>query len=105
MSHGSMYCNRTAATDFISFQANEVLTKLREDVGKSKFYSILFDSTTDNTVIKQEAVLILYFDPAPAEPQSSDDLEPMVKVRVVSIDREFDELGCPRSTGCIQEIT
>ncbi|CAH3142865.1 unnamed protein product [Pocillopora meandrina] len=62
-----MYCNRTAATESISFQANEVLTKLREDVGESKFYSILFDSTTDNTVIEQEAVIVLYFDPPPAE--------------------------------------
>lgn len=105
MSHGSMYCDRTAATEFISFQANEVLSKLRDDVGKSKFYSIMFDSTTDNTVIKQEAVLVLYFDPAPAEPQSSNDLEPMVKVKMVSIDREFDKFGCPRSTGCNQEIT
>ena len=77
-----MYCNRTAATESISFQANEVLTKLREDVGESKFYSILFDSTTDNTVIEQEAVIVLYFDPPPAEPQSSNELESMVKVKM-----------------------
>ena len=77
-----VYCNRMAATEFISFQANEVLTELTEDIVESKFYSILFDSTTDNTVTEQEAVFVLYFDPAPEKPQLSGDFEPMVKVKI-----------------------
>ena len=82
VSHGMVYCNRTAATEFISFQANEVVTKLTEDIVESKFYSILFDSTTDNTVTEQEALFVLYFDPAPGKPQLSGDFEPMVKVKI-----------------------
>lgn len=82
MSHGSVYSNRTAATEFISFQSKEVLTQLSRDVLKSKFYSILFDSTTDKTVSEQEAVFVLYFDPDPTEPQLSGDREPMVKVKL-----------------------
>lgn len=82
VSHGTVYCTRTAATEFMSFQANEVLTKLTEDVAQSKFYSIMFDSTTDTSVTEQEAVFVLYFDPTPAEPQLSGDSEPMVKVKM-----------------------
>jgi len=54
----------------MSYQANEVLTKLTEDVAQSKFYSI------------REAVFVLYFDPTPAEPQLSGNSEPMVKVKM-----------------------
>ena len=71
--HGSTYSNRAAATEFISFQSKEVLTQLSRDVLKSKFYSILFDSTTDKTVSEQEAVFVLYFEPDPREPQLSGD--------------------------------
>ena len=67
--HGSTYSNRAAATEFISFQSKEVLTQLSRDVLKSKFYSILFYSTTDKTVSEQEAVFVLYFEPDPTEPQ------------------------------------
>ena len=59
-----------------------MLTQLSRDVLKSKFYSILFDSTTDKTVSEQEAVFVLYFEPDPAEPQLSGDHEPMVKVKL-----------------------
>ena len=79
--HGTLYSNRTAATEFISFQSNEVLTKLSKDISQSKFYSILFDSATDNAVAEQEAVFVLYFDPAPNEPKLSNDSEPMTKVK------------------------
>ena len=80
--HGSTYSNRAAATEFISFQSEEVLTQLSRDVLKSKFYSILFDSTTDKTVSEQEAVFVLYFEPDPTEPQLSGDHEPMVHVKL-----------------------
>ena len=71
-----------AATEFISFQSKEVLTQLSRDVLKSKFYSILFDSTTDKTVSEQEAVFVLYFEPDPREPRLSGDHEPMVHVKL-----------------------
>ena len=80
--HGSTYSNRAAATEFISFQSKEVLTQLSRDVLKSKFYSILFDSTTDKTVSEQEAVFVLYFERDPTEPQLSGDHEPMVHVKL-----------------------
>ena len=66
----------------MSFHANEVLTKLTEDVAQSKFYSIMFDSTTESSVTEQEAVFVLYFDPTSAEPQLSGKSEPMVKVKM-----------------------
>lgn len=81
VSHDSVYSNRTAATEFISFQAKEVLEKLTEDVAQARFYSIMFDGTTDNTVIEQEAVFVLYFDPAPAKPLTGENSGPMVKVK------------------------
>ena len=64
------------------FQSKEVLTQLSRDVLKSKFYSILFDSTTDKTVSEQEAVFVLYFEPDPREPRLSGDHEPMVHVKL-----------------------
>ena len=79
--HGTVYSNGTAVTEFISFQPNEVLTKLSKDISQSKFHSVLFDSTTDNAVAEQEAVFVLYFDPAPNEPELSNDSERMVKVK------------------------
>jgi len=65
-----------AAAEFISFQANEVVTKLAENIVQSKFYSVMFDSTTDSTVTEQEAVFVLYFDPSPGEAMLSGDFEP-----------------------------
>ncbi|XP_074626738.1 zinc finger protein 862-like [Acropora palmata] len=59
-----------------------MLTQLSRDVLKSKFYSILFDSTTDKTVSEQEAEFVLYFEPDPTEPQLSGDHEPMVHVKL-----------------------
>ena len=79
--HGTVYSNRAAVTEFISFQANEVLTKLSKDISQSKFHSVLFDSTTDNAVAEQEAVFVLYFDPPPNEPKLRNDSELMIKVK------------------------
>jgi len=36
---------------------------LSKDIAKTKFYSILFDGTTDSSITKQEATFVLYFDP------------------------------------------
>lgn len=88
MSHGTLYCNRTAATEFMSFQANKVLTKLTNDVAQSNFYSIMFESTTDSSVTEQEAVFVLYFHPTPAKLQLSGNSEPMVKVKMGFLSKE-----------------
>lgn len=80
--HTQVYNNRTAATEFISFQADELVTELSKDIVKSKFYSILFDGTTDRSVTEQEAVFVLHFDPDPVNPELSDKGAPMVKVKM-----------------------
>ena len=80
--HSSTYRNRISATEFVSFQAKEVLNQLQKDFNEAKFYSILFNGTTDTTVTEQEEVFVLYFDPEPAEPQLNNNQEPMVKVKM-----------------------
>lgn len=80
--HLQVYNNRTAATEFISFQTDELVTELSKDIVKSKFYSILFDGTTDCSVTEQEAVFVLHFDPDPVNPELSDKQAPMVKVKM-----------------------
>lgn len=44
---GSTHNNRTAAQEFVSFQADQLKQELSKDLAKAKFYSILFDGTTD----------------------------------------------------------
>lgn len=86
--HSSVYSNRTAATEFISYQAKELQTELSKDIAKSNFYSIMFDGTTDKSVTEQEAVFALYFDLDPVEPELSDKGAPMVKVKMGFISLE-----------------
>lgn len=61
--HGKSYSNCLAAKDFLAFQAKEIRQDLCDSVRNSKFFSILFDGTTDNAVVEQEAVFVLYFNP------------------------------------------
>lgn len=63
--HSSSYSNRTAATNFISYQADQLKSQLAKDIANSKFYSVIFDGTTDCAVVEQEAVFAIYFDPDP----------------------------------------
>ena len=60
---GSTHNNRTAAREFLPFQAGELKEELSKDITKAKFYSILFDGTIDSSVTEQEAIFVLYFDP------------------------------------------
>ena len=60
---GSTHNSRTAAREFLSFQADQLKRELSRDLAKAKFYSILFDGTTDCSVTEQEAIFVLYFDP------------------------------------------
>ena len=52
---GSTHNNRTAAREFLSFQTGELKQELSKDITQAKFYSILFDGTTDSSVTEQEA--------------------------------------------------
>ena len=60
---GSTHNNRTAACEFLSFQAGKLKQELSKDIAKAKFYSMLFDGTTDSSVTEQEAIFVLYFNP------------------------------------------
>ena len=83
VSHGSTYSNRTAATNFISYQSDQLKSQLSKDIANAKFYSVIFDGTTDCAVIEQEAVFAIYFDPDPDNSEDTDaDKDPMVKVQM-----------------------
>ena len=83
---GSTHNNRTAAREFLSFQAGELKQELSKDITKAKFYSILFDGTTDSSVTEQEAIFVLYFDPD-GEPTANinQESEIAVKTRFLSL--------------------
>jgi len=53
---------------------------LSKDIAKTKFYSILFDGTTDSSITKQEATFVLYFDPD-GEPTDNINQEPEIAVK------------------------
>ena len=82
VSHDSTYCNRTAATNFISYQSDHLKSQLSKDIANAKFFSVIFDGTTDCAVVEQEAVFAIYFDPDPNIDDASTDQEPMVKVQM-----------------------
>jgi len=75
---GSTHNNRAAAREFLSFQAGELK--------QAKFYSILFNGTTDSSVTEQEAIFVLYFDPD-GEPTDNinQESEIAVKTRYLSL--------------------
>lgn len=66
---------------FLSFQAGELKEVLSKDIAKAKFYSILFDGTTDSSVTEQEAIFVLYFDPN-GEPADNISNEPEIAVKM-----------------------
>ena len=82
--HSSPYSNRTAATNFISYQSDVLKSQLAKDIANAKFFSVLFDGTTDCAVVEQEAVFAIYFNPDPDLNDSTvnDGQEPMVKVQM-----------------------
>ena len=77
---GSTHNNRTAAREFLSFQAGELKEALSKEIAEAKFYSILFDGTTDSSVTEQEAIFVLYFDPD-GEPADNISNEPEIAVK------------------------
>ena len=81
---GSTHNSRTAAREFLSFQADQLTKELSRDLAKAKFYSILFDETTDCSVTEQEAIFVLYFDGEPAD-NNKNDPEIAVKTRYLSL--------------------
>ena len=84
VSHGSSYSNRTAATNFISYQSDQLKSQLSKDIANAKFFSVIFDGTTDCAVVEQEAVFAIYFDPDPDldDASANDGQEPKVKVQM-----------------------
>ncbi|CAB4040910.1 Hypothetical predicted protein, partial [Paramuricea clavata] len=82
--HGSSYSNRTAATNFISYQSDQLKSQLSKDIANAKFFSVIFDGTTDCAVVEQEAVFAIYFDPDPDldDASANDGQEPKVKVQM-----------------------
>lgn len=84
VSHSSSYSNRTAATNFISYQSDQLKSQLAKDIANAKFFSVIFDGTTDCAVVEQEAVFAIYFDPDPDldDAPANDSQEPMVKVQM-----------------------
>ena len=67
---------------------------LSKDITKEKFYSILFDGTTDSSVTEQEAIFVLYFDPD-GEPTNNINQEPEIAVmtRYLSLKTALADTG------------
>ena len=82
--HSSCYSNRTAATNFISYQSDQLKSQLAKDIANAKFFSVIFDGTTYSAVVEQEAVFAIYFNPDPnlSDATANDGQEPMVKVQM-----------------------
>ncbi|CAB3979843.1 zinc finger 862-like [Paramuricea clavata] len=60
---GDVYNNRKQCGEFIDVNAQFIAHQLNEDLTKAKFYSVLTDGSTDNSVTEKEVVYVLYFDP------------------------------------------
>ena len=57
---------------FIDYCGKEIKQQLNSDLAKAKFYSVLCDGSTDNSVKENEVIYALYFDPVP---RGSDSVE------------------------------
>ena len=58
----SAYCNSNACGDFIDCIGDELMNNLKGFLEKAKFYSILFDGTTDKSAAEKESFFVLYLD-------------------------------------------
>ena len=59
---GSAYRNSNACGDFIDCIGDELMNNLKGFLEKAKFYSILFDGTTDKSAAEKESFFVLYLD-------------------------------------------
>lgn len=62
---GTAYRNENNGATFVDFIGEAISKEHSDDVNKSNFYSVLIDGSTDSSVMEQEAVFILHFDPKP----------------------------------------
>ena len=71
-------------TNFILYQSNQLKRQLATDIAKAKFFSVIFDETTDCAVVEQEAIFAIYFDCDPDfnNATANDGQELMVKVQM-----------------------
>ena len=65
---GNDHLNRTACVDFVSSIASSIQDTLREKLSRTRFYSVLSDSSTDKSVIDQECIMVRFLDPDSKSP-------------------------------------
>ncbi|KAL9977993.1 hypothetical protein ACROYT_G015464 [Oculina patagonica] len=67
----------------IQQSASELKSQLQQELNRSKFYSSLFDGSTDSGTVEQQGVFVLYFDPDPESPfENSSTIHSMVKEKI-----------------------
>ena len=62
---GTAYRNENNGATFVDFIGGAISKEHSDDVNESNFCSVLIDGSTDSSVMEQEAVFILHFDPKP----------------------------------------
>ena len=53
---GDSYINDTAYANFIDFISLDLKDQLNKDLAKAKFYSVLFDGSTDSSLIGNKII-------------------------------------------------
>ena len=69
---GQAYQTDQYCGTFIDYCGKEIKQQLNSDLAKAKFYSVLCNGSTDNSVKENEVIYALYFDPVP---RGSDSIE------------------------------
>ena len=69
---GQVYQTDRCCSTFIDYCGKEIKQQVNSDLAKAKFYSVLCDGSTDNSVKENEVIYALYFDPVP---RGSDSIE------------------------------
>jgi hypothetical protein len=60
---GDVYATRQQCGMFIDVNGDYIASQLQADLAKVKFYSVLSDGSTDNSITEKEVIYVLYFDP------------------------------------------
>ena len=63
--HGHAYQNRTACSEMIDLISTVMADKLSVKLNNVKFFSSLFDGSTDAAMFEKEVSYVQYFDPTP----------------------------------------
>ena len=69
---GQAYQTDRYCGTFIDYCGKEIKQQLNSDLAKAKFYSVLCNGSTNNSVKEIEVIYALYFDPVP---HGSDSIE------------------------------